>query len=227
MTRKTTSFDWTTIFGCALTVACFAAAAMLYDKLPGMLPVHWGLHGNANRFMAKPWGVYIYPIIVGAMLILKVVLPAISPRAFAIEPFKRTFNILMTALLLFSAYLMGVVYAHALGADIPVGRAVIAGLGALFVVIGNFLGKVTKNFFIGIRTPWTLANDDVWFKTHRLGGWLMVLCGFVTIAVAILGRFYPAMIAALGIAIVVPVVYSLVLGLRLDRADKHDELKDG
>lgn len=214
----------TTIFGCGLTIASFAAAAMLYDKLPDALPVHWGLDGNADHYMAKPWGVYIYPIIIAAMLMLKVVLPAISPRAFAIEPFTRTFNILMTALLLFSAYLMAVVYAHALGAAIPVGRAVIAGVGVLFVVIGNFLGKVTKNFFIGIRTPWTLASDEVWFKTHRLGGWLLVLCGFVTVGVAIVGRFYPVAITALGIAIVVPIVYSLILGVRLDRADKRDEL---
>lgn len=211
----------TTIFGVALTLAAFAATAALYDRLPNIMPVHWGLRGNANGFMAKPWGVYIYPTMIGAMLLLRLVLPAISPRSFAIEPFTRAFNILMAALMLFSAYLMSVVYASELGVQIAISRAIIGGVGTLFIVTGNFLGKVTKNFFIGIRTPWTLANDEVWFKTHRLGGWLLVFFGIVTITVAVIGRFYEASIAALGAAIVVPVVYSFLISRRIDRATSH------
>jgi len=212
----------TTIFGIVLTLTAFVVAFALYDKLPPVLPVHWGLRGNANGFMAKPWGVYIYPTMVGAMLLLKLVLPAISPRSFAIEPFTRAFNILMAALMLFCAYLMGIVYASELGAQVPIGRPVIGGVGVLLIVTGNFLGKVTKNFFIGIRTPWTLANDEVWFKTQRLGGWLLVLFGLVTTTVAIIDKFYEAAIAALGAAIIIPIAYSFVISRQIDRATSHE-----
>ncbi len=202
-----------TIFGVVLTLAAFGAAAALYNKLPNLLTVHWNMKAQADGYWAKPQGVYFYPILIAAMLLLKLVLPVISPRAFAIEPFTRAFNILMTAFMLFGAYVMGFVYANALGAHLPVGQAVIAGIGALFIVIGNFLGKTTKNFFIGFRTPWSLDDEEVWLRTHRLGGWLFVLAGVITIIVAILGSYYKAALVALGIAALAPLVYSFVLGM--------------
>jgi uncharacterized membrane protein len=205
-----------TFFGLLLTLAAFAVSAMLYARLPDVLPVHWGLHGTADGFLRKPWAIYFYPAMIGAMLLLKLVLPAISPRAFAIEPFSRTFNIMMTALMVFMAYLMGLVYAAALDTHIAVGRGVIGGIGVLFIVIGNLSGKLTKNFFVGIRTPWTLANDEVWFKTHRLGAWLFVLAGLVTLGVALVGRFYVVALVGFAVAVIVPVVFSFVVSPRRD-----------
>jgi uncharacterized membrane protein len=205
-----------TLFGLLLTLVAFAVSAMLYTRLPDVLPVHWGLRGTADGFLHKPWAIYFYPGMIGAMLLLKLVLPAISPRAFAIEPCGRTFNIIMSALMLFMAYLMGLVYAAALGMHIAVGRAVLGGVGVLFIVTGNLTGKLTRNFFIGIRTPWTLASDEVWFKTHRLGAWLFVLAGLVTLGVALLGNFYVVAVVGFAIAVATPVVFSFVISPRRD-----------
>jgi uncharacterized membrane protein len=203
-----------TLLGLLLTLAAFAVSTMLYTRLPDVLPAHWGLRGTADEFLHKPWAIYFYPAMIGSMLLLKLVLPPMSPRAFAIEPFERTFNVMMTALMLFMAYLMSLVYAAALDTHIAVGRALLGGIGVLFIVTGNLTGKVTKNFFIGIRTPWTLASDEVWFKTHRLGGWLFVLAGLVTLGVALLGKFYAAALVGFAIAGVVPVVFSYVISPR-------------
>lgn len=203
-----------TIFCAVLMLAAFGVAALLYDRLPDVMPVHWSISGQVDGFMRKPWSVYFPPIMVAAILLLKLVLPAISPRAFAIEPFAQAFNILMVALMLFVAYVMGLVYLNAFTGHVPVVRAVMGGVGALFMVLGNFLGKTTPNFFVGIRVPWTLADNEVWAKTHRLAGWLFVLAGIVTIAVAVLDKFRGAGIAALAAAIIIPVVYSLIISVR-------------
>jgi uncharacterized membrane protein len=205
-----------TLFGILLTLAAFAVSAVLYARLPDVLPIHWGLHGTADGFLHKPWAIYFYPAMIGAMLLLKLVLPPISPRAFAIEPFVRTFNVMMTALMLFMAYLMSLVYAAALDMHIAVGRALLGGIGVLFIVIGNLTGKLTKNFFVGIRTPWTLASDDVWFKTHRLGAWLFVLVGLVTLGVALLGKFYVAALVGFAIAVAAPIAFSFAISPRRD-----------
>lgn len=87
-------------------------------------------------------------------------------------------------------------------------RAIYAGVGVLLVVMGSFLGKVTKNFFVGIRTPWTLASDEVWLRTHRLGGKLLVLAGVATLISGLLGGGPIPLLVAVLIAAVVPVAYS-------------------
>ena len=89
-------------------------------------------------------------------------------------------------------------------------------VGLLFVVIGNFLGKVRKNFFIGIRTPWTLASDEVWSRTHRLGGWMFVAGGIVMIVGAFAGLPVLGVIAVVLAIALYPVLHSFLLYRRLE-----------
>jgi uncharacterized membrane protein len=96
--------------------------------------------------------------------------------------------------------------------------ALFAGMGVLFVVMGNLLGKVTRNFFVGIRTPWTLANEEVWNRTHRLGGKLFVVAGLVVVAAAFTGVSMWPVFIAIGLAGLIPIVYSYVLYRRLEPA---------
>ena len=84
--------------------------------------------------------------------------------------------------------------------------------------MGNFLGKVTRNFFVGIRTPWTLASEEVWLRTHRLGGKCFVAAGFAVVAISLLGLGPWAMMAVILAAALVPVVYSYVIYRRLEGA---------
>jgi uncharacterized membrane protein len=90
--------------------------------------------------------------------------------------------------------------------------------GVLFLIIGNFLGKLTKNYFAGIRTPWTLENDEVWHRTHRLGGKLFVLGGLFTIVSAFMGMGLPVLIATVAATTIVTTAYSYVIYRKLTRS---------
>ena len=89
-------------------------------------------------------------------------------------------------------------------------------VGALLMVLGNYMGKLRKNFFIGIRTPWTLASDAVWERTHRLAGWLFVAAGLVMVASVLIGAPIWLPLGAIAAATLLPVAYSLWIYRRLD-----------
>ena len=98
----------------------------------------------------------------------------------------------------------------------PMERAIPAGVGLLLVVLGNFMGKLTKNFFVGIRTPWTLASDEVWLRTHRLGGKLFVLAGAGLFVAGLSGAGHVAILLAVVVAAGIPVAYSYVVYRKLE-----------
>jgi uncharacterized membrane protein len=190
----------------------FAAAGAIYRQLPATVPVHWNARGQANGFAPRAWGAFLMPVVMAGTYLLLTAIPRISPRGFGVERFARVYRIFQTAILTFLLLTSVLVSWAGTGAKVPIDRAVYVGIGLLFVVLGNFLGKVTKNFFVGIRTPWTLASDEVWLRTHRLGGKLFVLAGLGLIVCGLLGVGGPlAPLAAAGLAGGVPAIYSYLL----------------
>lgn len=187
-----------------------AYVAWLYPSLPDPMPTHWNAAGQVDDYTAKALGaplVAAIPLFIFAVFKL---IPVISPRGFRTESFADVLNILMTASVVFGCVIGVGVMRAALDASVDISTLVYVAVGFLLVFMGNFLGKVRKNFFLGIRTPWTLASDEVWAKTHRLGGWCFVAAG---ILMAIMGVVMPASgtpwIVAVVVAIaLIPVVYS-------------------
>jgi uncharacterized membrane protein len=112
-----------------------------------------------------------------------------------------------------------------MGRPVDMVRGIEAGIGLLLAVVGNFLGKVTRNFFVGIRTPWTLASEEVWMRTHRLGGRLFVLAGLAMFALALAGGGPIAMIVVVGAAALVSVVASYFIYRRIEgfKEDTRDD----
>jgi uncharacterized membrane protein len=195
-----------------LVALAFVAAGAIYRHLPATVPVHWNARGQADGFAPRTWGAFVMPIVMAGTYLLLTAVPHISPRGFGVERFARVYRIFQTAILAFLLLTSVLVSWAGTGAQVPIGRAVYLGIGLLFVVLGNFLGKVTKNFFVGIRTPWTLASDEVWLRTHRLGAKLFVLAGLGLIVCGLLGvRGAWAPLAAAGLAGGVPAVYSYLL----------------
>jgi uncharacterized membrane protein len=200
-----------------LVLLSFALAAALYSRLPQPVPLHWDAHGRANGFMAKPLGAFILPLITLGSYLLLTVLPRISPRGYGIDRFARVFELLKATITAFLFLVTALGLLAAAGAPVPIARVVPAAVGLLLVVLGNFMGKVTRNFFVGIRTPWTLASDEVWLRTHRLGGKMLVLGGVALLISALLGGgFLLAGVAAVILAALVPIVYSYLLYRRLE-----------
>jgi uncharacterized membrane protein len=105
--------------------------------------------------------------------------------------------------------------------------AIPAALGLLLVVLGSFLGKFRRNFFAGIRTPWTLASEEVWLRTHRLGGKVLVVAGLALAVAGLLGQGHLALLPALLVVGVVPVAYSYVRYRRLEGVQAEPPSDDG
>lgn len=210
----------TTILGLLFVIASFALAAALYSRLPDPVPTHWNLRGEADGFTPKPWGAFVLPLVTAGCWLLFLVLPRLSPRGYRLDRFARVYGIIQVVITGFMFALTCLALLAAIGVPVAMDRVLYAGLGALFIVLGNYLGKVTRNFFVGIRTPWTLASDEVWLRTHRLGSRCFVAGGIVALVGGLAGGGAPLLVTAVGIAALVPVVYSYVIYRRLEGDDK-------
>jgi uncharacterized membrane protein len=143
-------------------------------------------------------------------------IPRMSPQGFRVERFRRVFGIIQVAIVAFLFLVSALVLLAGAGVPIPIDRVIVASTGVLLTVLGNFMGKVTKNFFVGIRTPWTLANDEVWLRTHRLGGRLFVAAGAVIIVSGLLRGGVVPVLVAVAAAAAIPIVYSYLIYRRIE-----------
>jgi uncharacterized membrane protein len=218
------------LYNVVLTLAAFAASLWVGwlhpEGLPEKVPIHWGADGKANGWVQRehilPY-LMIVPGVMTGFVLLSLALPWLSPEQFSIDRFRNTYNYLMSLLLTFFAYFHGIALAGSLQWDVNMNRVVLGGMFLLFGLLGNVLGKVQRNFFVGIRTPWTLADETVWIRTHRVAAWLWTggsLIGFVGVMLLPAERsVWWSLAVIVGMALT-PVVYSLVLYKRLQRQGK-------
>jgi uncharacterized membrane protein len=138
--------------------------------LPNPSPIHWNAAGEVDGYGSPLVAALLTPAI-GALLVgLAPLLPRLDPRGRNYTEFRGTYELIMNGLLLFLTALQLVTIAFALGWPVSVPRVIGVGVGLLFALIGNELGRVQPNYFVGVRTPWTLADPEVWRRTHRVGG---------------------------------------------------------
>ncbi len=206
-----------------LVGAAFGASLIFYTSLPARLPIHWDIDGNVDGWAGRPFAVLIVPSL--GLLFLFFVLAGewLSPRHFKVSTFRSSFNSLMVVCAALMVYMHALVLAAGLRPGSRYGRWIIAGLFLFFAWIGNLLGKTRPNFWIGIRTPWTLASDAVWIATHRFGARVFMLVGILGAIGAFAG--FPAFIQVtlIVIAIVVPVIYSLRVSKKLEKESESGE----
>lgn len=207
---------WYWILGFVLVLVGFAVAASMYSSLPDPMPTHWDMEGRINGTMPKPWGAYLMPGVMLVLWAMFAILPRISPRGFEMDTFVRAWAIFALSTLGLMLFIEILVLRAARDGGMLSPRAIVVGIGVLFAILGNFLGKVTRNFFAGIRTPWTLANEEVWLRTHRLAGKLFVLAGLIIVVAGLAGVSIWPLIAAPIAAAVIPAVYSYVVYKRIE-----------
>jgi len=188
-----------------------AASIVVYRRLPETMAVHWDMNGNPNGWMPRAFGAFFGPVFLLLLWQLMRVLPRLDPRESNYARFSGAYDTVVAATLLLVLGTHGIVLAVALGHPVAVPRLVPALVGALFVVIGNVMPRMRPNWWFGVRTPWTLSNDRVWARTHRLAGFSMTAAGLVIIASALVlpARLgLPVLIAAVVAATIGPAVYS-------------------
>jgi len=193
-----------------------AATAFVYRDLPATIPTHWNGAGQADGHGPRAM-IFLEPLLMGLTILLWPTLPRVSPDKFRVEGFSDTWWFSGMVLAGLFAYIQCVQLAGLTQGALDIGRALLGGIGVAIVLLGNVLGKVKRNFWLGVRTPWTLASDRVWYATHRLAGKSMVAGGLVVLAAALAGLPAYVATAALIAAALVPVVFSLVYYKRLER----------
>ncbi|ABY36455.1 MAG TPA: DUF1648 domain-containing protein [Chloroflexus aurantiacus] len=160
-----------------VVVLMWGFGLIMLPSIPDPAPIHWNAVGEVDGY-GSPWIVALLPPIMATiMALLALVLPRIDPRGQGYTGFFRTYALIMNSLVLFFAGLQVITIGVAVGWPVSVPRLLSVGMSLLIIVLGNELGRVTPNYFVGIRTPWTLADPDVWRKTHRVGARLFVAGG--------------------------------------------------
>ncbi len=210
------------LVGFILVLATVAVSVWAYPSMPSQVPTHWDLAGHVNRYSSKLVAVSIVPEIAGFVWLLMLVLPAISPRGFRLDDFAGPFYTSTLAIIaVILAIHIGLVRAQVTGST-PSRALFLVPIGMLFIVIGSLMGRFKRNFWIGVRTPWTLASDEVWQRTNRLGGTLFVIGGVVLAATNLLRNGVAgALIGIVAVIAIVPVVYSYVLYRRIEGFDEN------
>lgn len=190
------------------------AGLLLWDQLPEQMASHWNANDEVDGFTTKFWGVFLMPLITLGMFGLFLILPNIDPLKANIAQFRPIFNLFIVLMIGFMLYIHAISLIWNLGyQNIKFSTALLPAFGVLFFFIGYLLKQAKRNFFIGIRTPWTLSSDTVWDKTHQLGGNLFMLVGILAFVGSFIGGltafwlFFVPLIAS----VLVSAVYSYVL----------------
>lgn len=182
----------TLIVSLVLIVAATLAGILLWNQLPEQMASHWDVNDQVNGYMPKFWGLFLMPLVTLGMLALFLVIPEIDPLKTNIAQFREAFNLFIALIVGFMIYVHGLTLAWSLGyQNFKMSTAMLPFMGLLFIAIGFMLRKAKRNFFIGIRTPWTLSSDHVWNETHRLGAILFMASGVL----AVIGGFFGGMVA--------------------------------
>jgi uncharacterized membrane protein len=196
------------------------------DWLPEDVPVHWNAANQVDQTVPRDkafWWLMIWPLLMFGWIGLVQILPWLSPKRFEIDTFRSTYDFIMGLVSVMFGYMQMVVLAAQTGVHMDMGRWIVGGLMLFMLVLGNVLGKVRKNFYVGVRTPWTLASDQVWTKTHRLAAWLCVGGSLIGLALVLIGVNALIAIVPFFVAMFVPIFYSLWLYKRLQREGKLDD----
>jgi uncharacterized membrane protein len=166
-----------------LLAAPFVALAIYWNDLPARVPMHWNFRGQVDGWSAKTPGIFLIPLTGLGVTVLLHILPWFDPklrrtsgeesRMSAILPIVRVATLGLLDTIFFAQI------ATALGRNVPGGRIMITSVLVFFIILGNYLGTVRPNYFVGIRTPWSLENPETWRATHRLGGRLMFFGAFI------------------------------------------------
>jgi uncharacterized membrane protein len=181
-------------------LAAFAFSVAVWSRLPQRMPVHWGLHGDVNGYGSRAQGAFLLPGVMLVLWLLMQFLPRIDPRRANYAKFADTYDLLVNSLVVLFAVMHAALVGTALGWPVSMERVAPALIGLEFIILGNALPRARPNWWFGIRTPWTLSNDRVWARTHRVGGYLLAGAGLVLLVAAALPGGWTF---ALGVAAVV------------------------
>lgn len=193
----------------AVALLNFLLAVLIYPLMPDPMVGHWSLAGEADGYLPKFWGVFLFPLIAAGLYVVYRILPVIDPHQENLKKFRWAFDDFVIAMELFFVYLFALTILWNLGITFNFSQFIAPAVGVLFYVIGILVEESRQNWFIGIRTPWTLSDERVWDQVHRISGRLFRYCALLAFLGIILPdlAFYLILVPVVAVA-VFAIVYS-------------------
>jgi uncharacterized membrane protein len=170
-----------------IVVILFAVGIYVYPQLPDTLASHWNAQGQVNGYMSKFWGLFLLPILSVGLVLLFVAIPRIDPLKANIEKFRTFYDRFVVLFMAFFFYFYLLTILWNMGVQYNFNQVLAPAFGGLFYYIGVMIEHAKRNWFIGIRTPWTLSSENVWDKTHAIGAKLFKIVGVIVL----LGVLFP------------------------------------
>lgn len=191
-----------------ITLIPILIGVILWDKLPDQVPVHWNMSGEVDDYATKTQAVFAMPLVLVAFQWICVLGTSLDPKKQNISD--KIFTLVLWIIPIISLLCNSMVFATALGHKVSVEIIMPLFMGALFVVIGNYLPKCKQSYTVGIKIPWTLDDEENWNKTHRLAGFLWVIGGVIIMSTAFLGAFWLFFVVLIPM-VLIPFIYSYCL----------------
>jgi len=210
----------TEIIPIGLILIAFVASFYFYANFPDQVPTHWNFQGTADNYSNKTFGAFFFPWLILAMYVMFIIFPNLDPKKDRYQQFTKVYHLFKNTLILVMVSIYFISSLIGMGYNLPISILIPGIIGLLFIILGNYMGKIKRNWFMGIRTPWTLSNEEVWNKTHRLGGKIFIAMGVIMLA----GSFIPneslfGLIFIIGVLItaLVPIIYSYRLYKKIEK----------
>jgi len=170
-----------------IIILSFLVSIWLYPQLPERMPSHWNAKGDVDGYMPKTWALFMLPIVNLGLLALFLIIPVIDPLKHNIRKFMRYYDGMVVLIIAFMTYVHILTLAYGLGVQFSMVLAMMPALGFLFYYMGILTENAKRNWFVGIRTPWTLSSEKVWNKTHKKGGKLFKASGVIAVIGVLFG----------------------------------------
>jgi uncharacterized membrane protein len=164
-----------------IIILSFAISIYYYPQMPDKIASHWNAQGQVNGYMSKFWGLFLMPIISVGLYLLFILIPKIDPLKSNIQQFRKYYDGFVVLIMVFLFYLHLLTIFWNSGFRFNIITFLSPAFAILFYYAGILIENAKRNWFIGIRTPWTLSSDRVWDKTHKIGGKLFKIAGILVL----------------------------------------------
>lgn len=210
---------WINFFLIAIS---FTASLFYLPRLPDMVPMHWNFMGEVDSLMPKNVAVWVMPGMSLFIFLLYQILPFLDPKKNNYKSFNREWHLIQTSIIAFLTYMQFIIFYIALNPEASIMPMIFFGMGLLFLVLGLVLKRLKQNYFIGIRVPWTLSNEENWNKTHLYGGRVFALVGsLILIESFILWNAPYVVFGSILVAAALPMIYSFLIFKKLEDKMKY------
>jgi len=209
----------TEILPILLLIISISASFYFYANFPEQVPTHWNYKGEIDNYSSKAFAAFFFPALNLGLYLMFLGLPYLDPKKERYQQFAKVYHVFKTVFVIFMTFIYFLTGAAGLGYPVSIGSIMPFSIGLLFIVLGNYMSKIKPNWFMGIRTPWTLSNEEVWNKTHRIGGKMFIAMGLIMVIGTFIPnneywKIFPFAIIAF---VFIPIIYSYLAYRKLEK----------